>query len=101
MNDWINLIERFDTFGRYPFETLVHICMGVWCGRELTLARVDKALAAAVVWLGWIAYQLSEMALNLHAGKHDDADVDIANGLAGIFIGITLTTLYHRYRRKS
>lgn len=98
MSDWIDAIEHFNTFGKYPLATVVHIGIGMWCGRQLALAHIDKhvsrAISAAVVFVGWLAYEISEF-----ARIHDDVDIDIANGLGAKLIGITVTTLYRRLRR--
>ena len=87
--DWIDTIEHFNTFGRYPLATLAHIIVGVWCGRELELARINKnvsqAVPGVVVFLGWLAYEISEF-----ARIKDNVDVDIANGLGGVLLGIAV-----------
>ena len=90
--DWIDQIEHFNTFGLYPFATVAHILIGIWCGRELELGRIKRdisqSLPGFLVFFGWLAYEIIEF-----ARLHDEGDVDIANGLGGVLIGIFIYRL--------
>ena len=97
--EWIDMIERFNTFGVYPFATLIHWAIGAYCGRELEIARIHRDVSAAptgaVVFFGWIAYEITE-----YLTEHDSPDVDIANGLGGVLLGIVFCKfcLYYQNR---
>ena len=95
----LSILKHFDTFTAYPLATCVHLLVGIWCGRELELARIQKNISQAVpgvvVFFGWLAYEISEF-----ARVKDSVDVDIANGLTGVFIGIFLwrvLVIVHRF----
>ena len=90
-------IEPFNTFIVYPFATIAHWAVGIFCGIELELAKIHKnvsqAILAAVVFSGgWVVYETVE-----YLTEHDDPSRDIANGLIFLVIGILLTHVKHRH----
>lgn len=98
--EWIDVIERFNTFGKYPFATLIHWLVGYWCGCRLEVAvlrggRIEQALGACLVFVSWMVYETTE-----YLTERDSPDVDIANGIGGLILGIALTHLAVYVRSK-
>lgn len=99
---WISELKHFNTFADYPVATIAHILVGIWCGRELAIAEqrknLSEAIGAIIVFFAWIAYETVEF-----ARIRDNGDIDIANGIAGIFIGLFLHKLaffiYNRFTK--
>lgn len=92
--DWIDLIERFNTWGKYPFATLIHWIVGFFCGLEVEAGRLHKNVSQSmtgIVVIGmWICYEISE-----YWTEHDHPDVDIANGIGGVALGIVAVRIAH------
>ena len=100
-NDIIDPIENLNTFGAYPFSTIIHFLIGAisgWlliCGRELCKWRVNgtsSSLMGMTILGLWMAYEFGEF-----ARIHDAVDKDLANGLLGVFIGILVGKLIWTY----
>ena len=91
--DWIDTIERFDTFGRYPFSTVIHWLVGIWCGFRLEYG--NRIASAVVLFAAWVAYETTE-----YLTEHDNPDVDIANGIGGLLLGIILAHAWQFWRSR-
>lgn len=90
-------LKPFNTFIIYPFATIAHWAVGIFCGIELELAKihrnVSQAILAAVVFSGgWIVYESLEQ-----IGWGDKGWVDVGNGLIFLIVGILLTHVKHRH----
>ena len=86
--DIIDTIERLNTFGRYPFATLVHIAVGFLCGwhgvKGIHKDQTGRVLFAVAFFLFWAGgYEMAE-----YLTERDSPDIDIANGLAGIVLAM-------------
>ena len=101
VNDVIDTIEAINTFGKYPFATIIHVVVGgiagwlLYCGRELCkwgINGTSSSLMGLTIFAGWITYELAEF-----ARIADDVDKDIANGLLGLFVGIIIGKLIWHY----
>ena len=94
--DWIDTIERFNTWGKYPFATVIHWIVGAYCGVKLAYGKftnnMSETMIGVIVFLGWIAYETTE-----YLTERDSPDVDIANGLGGLKLGLILYYLYHKF----
>ena len=83
--DWIDTIENLNTWGQYPFATAVHWAICGFCGYVFQGAtRLEQVAKGAFVFTGWMTYEIIEYLI-----ESDRADVDIANGLFGLFLGMT------------
>ena len=101
VNDVIDTIEAINTFGKYPFATLIHVVVGGICGWFLLTGRelckwgingTSSSLMGLTIFAGWMTYEIVEF-----ARIADTVDKDIANGLLGLFIGIIISKLIWTY----
>ena len=99
VNDVIDQIEHFNTFGKYPFATLVHIFVGGLAGWFLMQGQkaarwamdgVPSVLIGIAIFAAWCAYEFGEF-----ARIADQVDKDIANGILGLFGGMLIARLWY------
>ena len=92
--DWIDTIENLNTLGKYPFATMIHWTICGFCGYVFQGAtRLEQVAKAVFVFLGWMAYEIVEYLI-----EADRADVDIANGLFGLYLGMLLQWIVTLWR---
>lgn len=99
INDAIDTIEHFNTFGAYPFSTIIHILVGGIAGWFLMQGRkaarwamdgVPSTLIGIAIFTFWCAYEFGEF-----ARISDSVDKDIANGILGLFGGMLIAHLWY------
>ena len=100
--DIIGILKGFEIpFIDYPAASFVHLLVGAiagWhlcCGREQSKYGMDgtsASLMGIAIFGAWIAYELAEM-----SRIGDSGDKDIAVGLFGVFIGITVGKIIWHY----
>ena len=101
VNDVIDTIESFNTFGIYPFSTIIHLVVGGICGWFLMAGRelckwgingTSSSLMGLTIFAAWMCYELAEF-----ARIADEVDKDIAMGIFGLFIGMLIAKLIWHY----
>ena len=92
--DWIDTIENLNTLGKYPFATIIHWTICGFCGYVFQRAtRLVDVVPGVFVFLGWITYEIVEYLI-----EADRADVDIANGLFGLYLGMLVQWIVTLWR---
>ena len=97
--DILGTIKGFDTWGVYPFATLIHWLVGFWCGCQMETSIVkrtpSRVISACLVFTAWMVYETVEF---VALPNPDRPDIDIANGIIGLFLGVAITHGWHWLR---